>query len=90
MAGQHRAAAAGLGQPGPAIVVGQPAADAGRPGGASRARLAWIAAYAAAGIVLFLCYLRVSWTQPISSDGGSNALEAWTCCTATCYCTGGP
>jgi hypothetical protein len=77
MAGQHRAAAAGLGQPGPAIVVGQPAADAGRPGGASRARLAWIAAYAAAGIVLFLCYLRVSWTQPISSDGGSNALEAW-------------
>jgi len=27
--------------------------------------------------VLFLCYLRVSGTQSISSDGGSNALEAW-------------
>jgi hypothetical protein len=43
----------------------------------SRARLAWIAAYAGAGIVLFLCYLRVSGTQSVSSDGGSNALEAW-------------
>jgi len=62
---------------GPAIVVDQPAADTGGPGGASRARLAWIAAYAGAGVVLFLCYLRVSWTQSISSDGGSNALEAW-------------
>ena len=30
-----------------------------------------------AGVVLFVCYLRVSGTQPISSDGGSNALEAW-------------
>ena len=43
----------------------------------SRARLAWIGAYVVAGVVLFLCYLRVSGTQPISSDGGSNALEAW-------------
>jgi hypothetical protein len=62
---------------GPAIVVDQPAADTGRPGGAGRARLAWLAAYGGAGVVLFLCYLRVSWTQSISSDGGSNALEAW-------------
>jgi hypothetical protein len=44
---------------------------------ASRARLAWIGAYALAGVVLFLCYLRVSGTQTVSSDGGSNALEAW-------------
>jgi hypothetical protein len=43
----------------------------------SRARLAWIGAYAVAAVVLFLCYLRVSGTQSISSDGGSNALEAW-------------
>jgi len=68
-------------QPGPAIVVDQPATGTGRsgraPGRASRARLAWIAAYAGAGVVLFLCYLRVSWTQSVSSDGGSNALEAW-------------
>ena len=62
---------------GPALVVDQPAADTGGPAGASRARLAWIAADAGAGVVLFLCYLRVSWTQSISSDGGSNALEAW-------------
>ena len=27
--------------------------------------------------MLFLCYLRVSGTQSVSSDGGSNALEAW-------------
>ena len=74
-------AAAGLGPQGPAIVVDEPAADTGRPGERAgwltQARLAWIGAYLAAGIVLFLCYLRVSGTQSISSDGGSNALEAW-------------
>ena len=62
-------------------VADQPAADTGRPAGQpgwlTRARLAWIGAYLGAGIVLFLCYLRVSGTQGISSDGGSNALEAW-------------
>jgi hypothetical protein len=64
----------------PATVADRPVADPGRPGEpgwASRARLAWIAAYTGAGIVLFLCYLRVSGTQSVSSDGGSNALEAW-------------
>jgi hypothetical protein len=62
-------------------VAEQPAADtarpAGQPGWLTRARLAWIGAYLGAGVVLFLCYLRVSGTQGISSDGGSNALEAW-------------
>jgi hypothetical protein len=48
-----------------------------RAGRASRTRLAWIAAYAAVGVVLFLCYLRVSATQPVPPDGASNALEAW-------------
>jgi hypothetical protein len=61
-----------------AAIADQPAADtrrpAGKPGWPSRARLAWIGAYLGAGIVLFLCYLRVSGTQSISSDGGSNAL----------------
>ena len=75
--GAHRAAR----RRASAIVVDQPAADTGRPAGQpgwlSRARLAWIGAYLAAGVVLFLCYLRVSGTQSISSDGGSNALEAW-------------
>jgi hypothetical protein len=64
-----------------AAVADQPAVDPGRPSGRpgwlSQAALAWIGAYLAAGIVLFLCYLRVSGTQSISSDGGSNALEAW-------------
>ena len=76
MPGQHRSDAGA-----PAVVVDQPAAASGRPGAqlgwASRVRLAWIGAYAVAGVVLFLCYLRVSGTQSISSDGGSNALEAW-------------
>ena len=66
-------AVAGLG-----AVVDRPAAGPGRAdGGSGRARLAWIGAYVAAGVVLFLCYLRVSGTQTVSSDGGSNALEAW-------------
>ncbi len=68
-------------RPAAAAVADQPAADTGRsahqPGWLSRARLAWFGAYLAAGVVLFLCYLRVSGTQSISSDGGSNALEAW-------------
>jgi hypothetical protein len=66
----------------PAGVVDVPSAEgdraAQRPAPwASRARLAWIGAYALAGVVLFLCYLRTSGTQTVSSDGGSNALEAW-------------
>jgi hypothetical protein len=35
--------------------------------------LAWSAV--AAG--LFVCYLRLSWTVPVNSDGASNALQAW-------------
>ena len=81
MGAQQRPAGEGLGQQGPAVVVDEPAADTGPPGGQpgrhSQAPLAWVGAYLAAGIVLFLCYLRVSGTQSISSDGGSNALEAW-------------
>ncbi len=78
MPAHRQPSAAGLGRPGPAAVVDQPAVGAGRAGErAARTRLAWIGAYAAAGVVLFLCYLRVSGTQTISSDGGSNALEAW-------------
>jgi hypothetical protein len=64
-----------------AAVADQPLADEappdGPPGWLSRDRLAWIGAYLAAAVVLFLCYLRVSGTQSVSSDGGSNALEAW-------------
>jgi hypothetical protein len=78
MAGQHRLGEIG---PGSAVVVDEAAAGAGHPGARtgwlSQARLAWIGAYLVAGVVLFLCYLRTSGTQSISSDGGSNALEAW-------------
>jgi hypothetical protein len=42
-----------------------------------RGRGAWAAGYAVAGVVLFLAYLRVSWTRPDTSDGAANALQAW-------------
>jgi len=75
MAAQHPAAA------GLSVVVDRldpGTAGTGRAAGRwDRAALAWIGAYVAAGVVLFLCYLRVSGTQTVSSDGGSNALEAW-------------
>jgi hypothetical protein len=40
-------------------------------------RLAWLAGLATVGIVLFLCYLHVSRTYRVTSDGASNALQAW-------------
>ena len=40
-------------------------------------RLAWLAGLIAAGIALYLCYLHVSRTARVSSDGASNALQAW-------------
>jgi hypothetical protein len=50
-----------------------PAGWRGRPG----AGLVGAAAFAAAAVVLFVCYLRLSRTQPVVSDGASNALQAW-------------
>jgi hypothetical protein len=41
------------------------------------ARIAWLAGYAAAGVVLFLCYLKVAETVAVTSDGGNNAVQAW-------------
>jgi hypothetical protein len=41
------------------------------------AALLWIIGYLVAGVSLFLCYLHISYTQPVSSDGASNALQAW-------------
>ena len=56
-------------------------APAGQPtGGETRrarpARWAWPAAVAAAAVVLFLCYLRLSGTIPANSDGADQALQA--------------
>jgi hypothetical protein len=41
------------------------------------ARWMWPAAYALSAIVLFFCYLRISGTQAVTSDGASMALQAW-------------
>ncbi len=38
---------------------------------------AWAGVLGAAAMILFLCYLGVSRTQPVVSDGASNALQAW-------------
>jgi hypothetical protein len=37
----------------------------------------WPAAYALSVVALFFCYLRISGTQPVTSDGASMALQAW-------------
>jgi len=41
------------------------------------ARWMWLGGYAAAAVLLFFCYLRISGTQAVTSDGASNALQAW-------------
>jgi hypothetical protein len=40
-------------------------------------RWVWPAAYALSAVALFFCYLRISGTQPVTSDGASMALQAW-------------
>src|SRR5262249_19671861 len=40
-------------------------------------RLAWLAGLIAAGVGLYLCYLYVSRTSRVGSDGASNARQAW-------------
>jgi hypothetical protein len=45
--------------------------------GARARRLAWWCVFVLGGVVLFVAYLRVSRTQPVNSDGASNALQAW-------------
>src|ERR1700729_2238495 len=52
---------------------GEPAPPRDRPA----RRWAWPAGYAAAAVALFLCYLRISGTQAVTSDGASIALQAW-------------
>jgi hypothetical protein len=54
-----------------------PAAAAGETRRSSLAWWAWPAALAAAAVVLFLCYLRLSRTVPSGSDGADQALQAW-------------
>lgn len=40
-------------------------------------RWAWLAVLGAAALGLFLCYLRLSGTYPVGSDGADQALQAW-------------
>ena len=75
----------------PAAATGPAAdvsADAGAASGSARERgrrwwvawlirLAWLAGLIAVGIGLYLCYLYISRTVRVSSDGASNALQAW-------------
>ncbi len=72
------------GAPGRGLAAGRPVPGlperlgrlAGGPAG-WRARAARAAGLCATGLVLFLCYLRISQTAPVNSDGASNALQAW-------------
>lgn len=41
------------------------------------ARWLWLGGYLLAAVILFFCYLRISGTQAVTSDGASNALQAW-------------
>jgi hypothetical protein len=59
-------------EPAPAV-AGQPL----RPGSALGQRLAPKAIGLAAAAGLFFAYLQISRTQPVNSDGASNALQAW-------------
>src|ERR1035438_1782931 len=66
-------AQARAGQAPPAEPLSRPQPAAGR----RRSRWVTVAAVAAAGLVLFVCYWRLSRTALINSDGASNALQAW-------------
>jgi hypothetical protein len=55
-------------------MTAETAGPASRPGGAVAARWALLLLAVA---VLFFCYWRQSWAAPVSSDGSSNALQAW-------------
>ena len=41
------------------------------------ARWMWLGGYTLAAVLLFFCYLRISGVESVTSDGASNALQAW-------------
>src|SRR5690348_1671915 len=47
------------------------------PNGNRLARWAWLAAFAVAAVILFVGYLRMSRTYPVTADGADQALQAW-------------
>ncbi len=84
-AGPGSAAGAAAGAAEPVPRAGDRAAPPGRTGGPDRPErpalgarsLGRAAVVVLAAAVLFVCYWRQSLTQPISSDGAANALQAW-------------
>jgi hypothetical protein len=74
--GSGRASAEG-GTAAPAPAAEPETVDGADSGRARPARWVWPAAYAVGAILLFLCYLRISGTQGVTSDGASQALQAW-------------
>src|ERR1022692_90602 len=73
MSVRPRAEPATAGQAPSSTPVGPPDAAA------ARRRSWWVGAVAvaAAGLILFVCYWRLSRTALVNSDGASNALQAW-------------
>ncbi len=67
-AGVRAGALAGAG-----ILAGTRAAARGRVRGVATRAGAWVLA----GVTLFVCYLHVASSTPVTSDGASNALQAW-------------
>jgi hypothetical protein len=59
------------------VTVSAPAAHGKRSAGGRSPRWAWLAAFAVAALVLFLAFLRLSWTYPADTDGADQALQAW-------------
>ena len=63
--------------------TGLPPAPSPRPVGPGGSGHRWVprllaaTAWIAGGAVLFLCYLRISFTYHVTSDGANNALQAW-------------
>src|SRR6202167_4138663 len=55
----------------------EPTAPVPQPPPARLPRAAGPALFAAAAVVAFTCYLRMSLTVATNSDGASNALQAW-------------
>jgi hypothetical protein len=60
-----------------ATAAAEPREGDARARGPVPARWAWIGGYVAAAVLLFLCYLRLSGTQPVTSDPATIALQAW-------------
>src|SRR6266851_440328 len=70
------------------IPPGAPVRQSRGAGQARPARWAAAAAWTVAGLILFACYWRLSWTVAVNSDGAGNALlHGWTLSDVSFYTT---